>query len=198
MAATDGMPGMDGKTGLEAPGAGSGSALSRGDPGLELVDEVDGEDQVIRTITRREMRQRRCLHRAVYIAVSDPVGRIWVQRRSPFKDYCPGMLDACAGGVVSSGEDYDRAAVRELAEETGITGEALVPCGVRLLQARGGGVFGGIYFLRTASRCLPLDGEVTEYLLMTPGEIRQRREEFTPDGLEALEAALVHMAGSGF
>jgi len=44
-----------------------------------------------------------------------------VHQRSYSKDVCPGLWDIAVGGVVASGENYDTAAVRELAEEVGVT-----------------------------------------------------------------------------
>lgn len=90
-----------------------------GDPG-ELVDIVDDDDQVVATVTRREMRARNLQHRSVGIAVFGTDGRLLVHRRAEDKDVWPGRWDLAVGGVVSAGEDYDTAAVREVAEEIGV------------------------------------------------------------------------------
>lgn len=89
-------------------------------PRAELVDIVDADDVVLRTVTRREMRATRLRHRAVYIAVLHPDGRLLVHQRSPSKDVWPGWWDIAVGGVVTAGESYEDAARRELAEEVGI------------------------------------------------------------------------------
>lgn len=88
--------------------------------GDELVDWVDDADEVIGVVTRREMRARRLLHRAVSIAVFSSDGRLLVHRRADTKDVWPGQWDMAAGGVVASGESYELAAQRELAEELGV------------------------------------------------------------------------------
>lgn len=103
-------------------------------PADELVDVVDEHDHVLRVATRREMRADRLRHRAVFIAVQHSDGRLLVHQRSFDKDVRPGAWDIAVGGVVASGEDYDTAAVRELAEEIGVVG--IVPSPV------GGGTFG--------------------------------------------------------
>lgn len=90
------------------------------DPGAELVDIVDENDHVVRVVTRQEMRAQRLRHRAVYIAVQGTDGRLLVHQRSLHKDVRPGAWDIAVGGVVGSGESYDSAAVRELAEEIGL------------------------------------------------------------------------------
>ncbi|MEQ1873541.1 MAG: NUDIX domain-containing protein [Ilumatobacteraceae bacterium] len=89
----------------------------------ELVDVVDDDDQVIDTVSRAEMRARNLQHRAVSIAVLSSNGRLLVHRRADTKDVWPGMWDLAAGGVVASGETYDDAARRELAEELGIVAD---------------------------------------------------------------------------
>jgi 8-oxo-dGTP pyrophosphatase MutT (NUDIX family) len=87
----------------------------------ELVDIVDDDDNVVSTVTRSEMRAGRLQHRSVGVAVMSTDGRLLIHRRSDAKDIWPGWWDIAAGGVVASGENYDDAARRELAEELGIT-----------------------------------------------------------------------------
>ncbi len=86
----------------------------------ELVDIVTDDDRVIATVTRGAMRANRLQHRAVFIAVVSSAGRLLVHRRSDAKDVWPGWWDIAVGGVVASGESYDDAATRELAEEIGV------------------------------------------------------------------------------
>lgn len=99
-------------------------------PGDELVDIVDEDDRVVRVATRAEMRRDRLLHRCVFVAVRSAAGAVLVHRRAADKDLLPGWWDLAAGGVVGSGEDYDEAADRELAEELGVKGVARRPLGV--------------------------------------------------------------------
>lgn len=86
----------------------------------ELVDEVDLEDRMLRVVPRSVMRRERLRHRAVFVAVVDGHGRLLVHRRSTAKDIWPGWCDIAVGGVVASGESYETAAIREVAEEMGI------------------------------------------------------------------------------
>lgn len=90
------------------------------DPGDALVDVVDEAGVVIDVRTRREVRQGNLLHRAVFIAVIDSDDRIIVHQRAAWKDVWPSRWDICFGGVVDAGESADRAAGRELAEESGV------------------------------------------------------------------------------
>ena len=88
----------------------------------EWVDHIDEHDRVIGRVPRRLMRRDNLLHRSVGILCFDPAGLIYVHRRTDTKDVFPGLHDMTVGGVVSAGESYDDAAVRELAEELGISG----------------------------------------------------------------------------
>ena len=64
----------------------------------------------------------RLRHRCVFIVVRRTDGRLLVHQRSASKDLWPSAWDVAAGGVVVSGEGWDEAAARELAEEVGIGG----------------------------------------------------------------------------
>jgi 8-oxo-dGTP pyrophosphatase MutT (NUDIX family) len=87
----------------------------------ERVDVVDEHDQVVATVTRREMRTQRLRHRGVFIAVLDSRHRLLIHQRAANKDVWPSRWDIGAGGVVGAGETYEDAAERELLEELGIS-----------------------------------------------------------------------------
>jgi 8-oxo-dGTP pyrophosphatase MutT (NUDIX family) len=86
----------------------------------EWVDLVDDGDRVLGTVTRAEVRAEKLLHRGVSIAVRNSLGEIYVHRRTLAKDIHPGAYDMFVAGMVASGESYEDAARRELAEELGI------------------------------------------------------------------------------
>ena len=86
----------------------------------EFFDVVDGRDTVVGRAARREVHARGLLHRAVHILVFDGAGRVFLQKRSMKKDIAPGLWDSSCSGHVDAGENYDAAAVRELAEELGL------------------------------------------------------------------------------
>jgi isopentenyldiphosphate isomerase len=54
------------------------------------------------------------------VLVFDAEGRVFLQKRSMLKDLSPGLWDSSCSGHLDSGEDYDVAAIRELAEEIGV------------------------------------------------------------------------------
>lgn len=87
----------------------------------ELVVIVDADNRPTGVVRRSVMRAKGLRHRATAIFVVDRKGRLFVQRRTETKDIAPGMLDLAAGGVVAAGESYEECAVREVAEELGVT-----------------------------------------------------------------------------
>ena len=102
-----------------------------GDPPAEeevaLYDPTDPRGRVVGHAPRSRMRAENLPHAATSVAVRDAAGRFYVHRRTDTKDVFPGAHDVWAGGVVAAGEDPDDAAVRELAEELGLTGMTLRP-----------------------------------------------------------------------
>ena len=70
----------------------------------EWVDIVDEHNQVTGTASRSVMRKEKLLHRSSYIVITNSSGQVYVQKRTATKDYCPSMLDACCGTLLSMGE----------------------------------------------------------------------------------------------
>ena len=91
----------------------------------ELVDIVNENNEVISTVTRQEMRLKHLPHRASYVAYCDRQNRFLVEVRTLRKDYAPGLLDACVGGVIQSGEDPKESARREFLEEIGVQSDKI-------------------------------------------------------------------------
>lgn len=86
----------------------------------DIFDVVDEQDRVIGQRPRREVHALGLIHRAVHILVFNGAGELFLQKRSTRKDRQPGVWDSSASGHVDQGEDYDTAAMRELAEELGV------------------------------------------------------------------------------
>lgn len=87
----------------------------------ELFDVVDLNDNVLDTQPREVVHREGLLHRAVHIFVFNAEGELFLQQRSMSKDSAPGKWVSSCSGHVDSGEDYDTAARRELAEEIGLS-----------------------------------------------------------------------------
>jgi isopentenyldiphosphate isomerase len=88
--------------------------------GEEWFDVVNERDEPVGRALRREVHARGLWHRAVHVLVFDKAGRVFLQKRSMHKDLSPGLWDSSCSGHLDAGEDYDAAAVRELAEEIGV------------------------------------------------------------------------------
>jgi len=94
----------------------------------ELLAVVDENDCVIDHCPRRLIHAAGLRHRAVHILVFNGEGRLFLQKRAMNKDLNAGLWDTSAAGHVDAGEDYDSCALREAAEELGISaGDTLEP-----------------------------------------------------------------------
>jgi isopentenyldiphosphate isomerase len=158
--------------------------------GDELVDWIDDDGNVIAVITRREMRARRLLHRAVSIAVFSTDGQLLVHRRADTKDVWPGQWDMAAGGVVAAGEDDGTAAVRELSEELGITVDLdrMESLGTARFDDDAVSLLGRGYWCVHDGPFEFTDGEISEIQWVTRSALTQlmAQQRFVPDNLTLL------------
>jgi isopentenyldiphosphate isomerase len=154
----------------------------------ELVDVVDADDRVIGRATRAEVRAQKLRHRATYILVFNRRGQLFVHQRTASKDVYPSYFDVAVGGVVGAGESYDEGALRELAEEIGVTSAAPRPILKFQYEDATNQVNGRVY------SCL-YDGPLTlqadeiasgEWLDLDVVLERTHQQSFCPDGIEAL------------
>lgn len=151
----------------------------------ETVEEVDRQGNVLRLVSRRQMRADSLRHRSVFIAVVSEDGDLLVHRRADTKDVWPGWWDVAVGGVCNPGEEWDDAAVRELGEELGVEGAV-----VRHLA---GGAYDDVhvklvahvYECRTDGPFRFADGEITEAHWVGPAEFPNwlGAKQFLPDSL---------------
>jgi isopentenyldiphosphate isomerase len=161
-------------------------------PAEEPVEVVDEHGRVVEVVTRRQMRAENLRHRAVFVAVLSSDGRLLVHRRSDTKDVWPGWWDVAVGGVVGAGEGDDDAAVRELAEEVGITGVMPEPLGGGRYEDESVRVVGRCYRVVHDGPYTFADGEVVEARLVARDELRQMMShlDFLPDSVALLTPLL--------
>lgn len=153
----------------------------------ELVQLVDDYNRPTATIPRQLMRAHRLLHRATYILVVNSKGELCVQHRSANKDYCPGMLDLAAGGVVNEAEPYLLSAQRELQEELAITAPLIELGEFYTAGPDGGRAFGRAWLCKWDGPVTPQQEEMDAVEWLRPETILQtRQQDATPDSLLAM------------
>ena len=91
------------------------------------------------------MRAENLWHRASYIFIKNSEGKLYVQKRTMLKDYCPGYFDLSNGGVVGAEETDDENARRELEEELGISGVELKCIESKAFSDKDNRVWGNLY-----------------------------------------------------
>lgn len=158
------------------------------DPGDEPVEVVDEHDRVIDVVLRREMRERKLLHRCTYVLVVNPAGTLYVHRRTATKDVYPGSYDVTAGGVNGVGETYEEGAERELEEELGITATPTFRF-MHRYSGPDGEAWGGVFDVVWDGPVVMQPEEVAWGAFRTVAEVDAMiaRERFCPDGLEVFE-----------
>jgi 8-oxo-dGTP pyrophosphatase MutT (NUDIX family) len=156
--------------------------------GEELTDLVDEDDRVIGRAARSEVRRRNLLHRGVGVLCRNSAGDVYVHRRTDSKDVFPGMYDAFAGGMVASGESYEDAARRELAEELGVVGAELRPLVKQRYRGPDLQTWNMVFEVVWDGPIVPQASEIAWGTFMPVREPRRKVEtwELVPDGLMAL------------
>ena len=95
---------------------------------MELWDAYDREgNKTGGVLVRGEAIPEGLYHLVCGILVEHVDGTYLLMKRHPQKETWPGVYEASGGGSVLAGEEVDRAALRELYEETGIHSEKLIP-----------------------------------------------------------------------
>lgn len=170
----------------------SSAPQSNANPGDELVDLVDLQNQIIGLATRREVRKKNLLHRGVGILCWNSRGEIYVHRRTPTKDVFPGMYDMFVGGVVGKGETYLDAARREIREELGILGPAPENLFHHLYQGPLNRSWVAVYEVTWDGPIVHQKAEVDWGAFLTLDALLAKLEEweFVPDGLEIFQRFL--------
>jgi isopentenyldiphosphate isomerase len=160
----------------------------------EILDVVDEDDRVVGQLPRAEVYARRLIHRCVFVLVRDGAGRVFVHRRTDGKLTYPGAYDMFVGGVVGAGESYDAAAVRETAEELGVStvDSPRFLFRFRYRDASYGSWWSAVYELRHDGPVHPQESEIAWHDWVGEAELDRMRATlpWTPDSAEAYELLL--------
>ena len=124
---------------------------------------LDEHGSVVDVVDRAVMRARNLRHRSVYIAVLDG-DRLLVHPRADWKDIWPSRWDVAFGGVCGVGERWPDAAMRELAEEAGVTVDdvELLDMGDGRYESDVVRVVGRVYAVQHGGPFRCADGEVAQ------------------------------------
>ncbi|GKW48583.1 NUDIX hydrolase [Halomonas sp. NCCP-2165] len=152
----------------------------------ESIQLVDARNRPCGSAPRAQMRRFRFWHRATYVVVLNGRGELCVQRRTLIKEVFPGHLDLAAGGVVGAGEAEHVAARRELAEELGIRGVPLRPCGGFRYVEGGHHIFGSLFLVHYDGP-LRLQAEEVAEAFWLPLDEALALDSVTPDTRRAIE-----------
>jgi 8-oxo-dGTP pyrophosphatase MutT (NUDIX family) len=144
---------------------------------------------------------------AVHIHGFLPNGDLWCGRRSDNKPTDPGLLDNLAAGGLTAGETPLTTALRELAEEAGLhlsDPDRLQGAGITRTQRLEPQGWHDeqllVYKLHLSEEETPVnaDGEVQEFLCLSPGEVVSRMQsgQFTADACASLAQSLVGLMTS--
>jgi len=87
---------------------------------MNILNVVNESDEIIGQETREKIHKDGLLHREIHVYFITPNKEIIFQHRAKGKDTFPDLLDATVGGHVEIGDSYERTAVKETREETGI------------------------------------------------------------------------------
>jgi 8-oxo-dGTP pyrophosphatase MutT (NUDIX family) len=125
------------------------------------------------------------MHRATYIAVVNDRLELAIHQRAATKDLWPSYWDLAAGGVLGIDETPQDGAVRELAEELGITAP-LAHLGTALYEDTDVSVLGDIFLARHNGPFDYVDGEVqrAEWISLDDLRVALPTRSFCPDSVE--------------
>ncbi len=152
----------------------------------DLIDLIDENDFAIGLVSRKEMRSKNLLHRVCHFFVFNKSGDIFITKRSPKKDYSPGLWEIGQGGVLNAGESYLESAKRELFEELGLDENLDFLFMTKFLGDKTRFVC-AIYSLSTTKKPRFNDGEVIEGKFISFDDllslISSSPDQFTKDSL---------------
>lgn len=89
---------------------------------FEILDIIDDSGSICGAAPRNRVHgDKSLLHRVVHVLITDSIGRLLLQKRSPQKRVAPGRWDTSVGGHLDFDETVEAALYREMKEELGIS-----------------------------------------------------------------------------
>lgn len=146
----------------------------------EYLDLVDENDKITGRKLRSEVYAESLSNfRVVNVFLKNEEGKLWIPRRTATKRIFPLCLDVSMGGHVESGETYDQAFKRELAEELNLNADEIEWKIIGKLSPHEHGVsaFMTVYEIETRETPNFNPEDFVEDFWMTPAEIFQSIEK---------------------
>lgn len=154
---------------------------------VELVDIIDKNNNVIKTVTRKEMRKKNLRHKATFVLVFNSKGEVLVTKRTKIKDVYPGSYEISHGGTVQSGETYEESAYREVKEEIGVKNVKLKYLFEFPFKDKFNNLIGKVYRCIYDGRIITQKEEVESYFFISVKELKkmltERKKDFAPDNI---------------
>jgi mutator protein MutT len=152
----------------------------------EMRDIVDENDNVIATVTKKEMREKNLLHRGAVIIVFNSKGEIFVHKRTSTKDIYPSYYDLAVGGGVLAGETYEKATKRELKEEVGIENPELKFLFKARYKNNIDNLFANIYSCVYDGEIKLQEDEIEKGFFISIKELKDmmKKEKFCPEAID--------------
>jgi 16S rRNA (adenine1518-N6/adenine1519-N6)-dimethyltransferase len=148
-----------------------------------LIQIVDKDDNPIGSADMKKAWRDGLWHRVSRVMVQDDSGALLLQLRTSSKELFPDCWDNSAAGHVDDGETYEEAAVRELAEEIGVTNVPLEFLDYYSSDDRYKGSymreFNKVYLVKIPRdyKIKKQDSEVAEVKWFTKAEVKKLLEE---------------------
>lgn len=163
-----------------------------------ILDRVDAADRPVGTVLRRDALRPGVGFRVVHVLIVDEEGRVALQEIAPSHDRHPGWWGSSVAGYVLSGEPYEEAARRKLAEEAGLEAYPVEFVGTTRMMDKGATKFIGVFLAKAPRAALqpnPAHFQSVEFapLGQIETELRQKARSFTPTFERVMRFALPHL-----
>lgn len=146
----------------------------------EILDLVDENDQVIGKKSRADIYNEGLTNfRVVNVFIKNSKGELWIPRRTAHKKLFPLYLDMSAAGHVESGETYEEAAKKEVAEEINVDFDAVPTKYLGKCSPKEHGVssYGAVYEITLDEAPDYNPDDFVEYYWLTPEALLKKIEE---------------------
>ncbi len=152
------------------------------------MDVINEKNEVIDSLSRPELREKNLLHRSAIIFLFNSKGELFVHKRASCKYSFPSHWDMTIGGGVISGEEYEKAAQRELLEETNISEKIKFLFDFRF-KSDTDNFIGKVFTCVSDDKVSFPSDEISEGKFMSIKALKtfMKKEKFCPDSIKVFE-----------